>query len=147
MNITEEIDVYRAIAMLKRAVELKGADFMYEKRDDGECLYVHEETAWNDRTEQWEATDELSPGCLIGTALHLEGVPLSAFIETGMNGEPADAVLGAFEELGVTPFITESAKDMLGHAQRLQDRNWSWGDAVSQATEAALARRGRIERP
>ncbi|GAA2294375.1 hypothetical protein GCM10010149_47940 [Nonomuraea roseoviolacea subsp. roseoviolacea] len=87
----------------------------------GTCFYVHRD----------EATDELSPGCLVGAALHRLGVPL----ETLQRNEDTNA----FNLLSkLFPMLTTQTCSFANSAQMDQDGGRSWGEAVAYAESRQL---------
>jgi hypothetical protein len=79
------------------------------------CFYVH--TDENDETK-------LSPGCVVGAALHRLGVPLEALQE--YEHQNANAVLNV-----LYPGLSIQAKSFAGRVQLEQDNKFPWGRALA----------------
>jgi hypothetical protein len=112
-----------AIYYLGRAVDAK-EEFVYKAPSGGpSCVYV----------------EDGAPSCLIGWMLHLAGIPLSE-----MSGATHDSVRGFTSSGNTVPisrhevlqkYIGPDALNLLEKAQRHQDRQVPWGQAVRQAIE------------
>lgn len=135
------IDVAEARKLLKMAVERNGVHYEYnnphedwdnDRYDRNEfsestwgsggptCLYVHRDVDGN-----------LEPGCIVGTAMHLAGLPLEVMAES--NGDSiTEKRYGAWP--GVE--ITNEAANYFRMAQVQQDMGYSWGTAYECAEEA-----------
>jgi len=119
---TDQIDAARALELLRQAVALKGADYVYKPSDlettDLNCVYVRDGR----------------PACLVATALHVAGVPISVLSDM----DAAFHVIGdtSFDVVCSTPglpsFITP-AVEVLRAAQQLQDSGMPWGHVVDVA--------------
>lgn len=104
-------DILREI----HALAAERPDFVYENpADSGKCLYAHRDTE----------TGELSPGCIVGAALHKLGVPLETLRSFGSR--PAVAL--CINELGLA---RSGALDRICDVQRRQDSGMPWGEAVA----------------
>lgn len=122
MTIT--IDRDKALDLLKQAVAQRGEDFTYEmpEPDEGTCLYWHEA--------------EAGPGCIVGLALSIAGVPndvLAAFDRNEPGDEGGSSIYslanrGNLSENGIE--VTPSALAVFGCTQRAQDQGATWGTAV-----------------
>lgn len=109
-----ELTLEKAHELLKRAVEEKGADYVYpedEKWADGMCRYFRPDGA---------------PLCIVGHVLHYLGVTR---VTEGRGA--AAALLGA----GVTTVPTTHWA--LQEAQCCQDGGGTWGEALAAFEEAA----------
>lgn len=83
----------------------------------GACFYAHTDAV---------NRDELSPGCLIGVALHRLGVPLETLAEhEDIN---ARIMLGK-----LYPKLDNDTVDFANFAQAEQDKGVPWGTAVERA--------------
>lgn len=118
-----------ALALLKRAVDEKGEDYVYvtpsgERAGNGaSCLYFHDE----------------QPGCIVGHALHYVGIKREDLIfedkyglndlnvETGIN-EPH--LVGLLRDCNVE--FTDEAHAILTRAQSEQDSGTPWGPVLGQ---------------
>lgn len=132
MSDVIEIGKEQAIALLKRAVEEKGEDFVYAPNANS-----------TDKSCTYEAGGQ--PSCIVGYALSYVGVPVEKLaaldnaddthqiFATGIKFLSEDGVL---EEIaGVT--LTPQAQDILTKAQAYQDDGESWGGSVRAAEELA----------
>lgn len=98
-----KLDVDEAIALLNRAVQEKGEDYVYPET---RCVYFMDE----------------EPGCIIGHVLSYKGVSKS---DLGFyNLSPVMHLDVAAD--GDTLFL-------LKEVQRLQDTHFKWGEAVEHA--------------
>lgn len=105
----------QAIKALKKAVELKGEDYVYpeSKRGlEGECLY--------------QAEGE--PLCIVGVALDSLGVDLKGRTNLGVR------LINTYWK-GVK--LTPKAQEIFAKAQQIQDENGTWGDALHQGMKEA----------
>lgn len=110
-----EITATRAIELLEGAVRLRGEDYVYKPTPAGRCLYVHQRNG------------AIEPGCLIGLALSLAGVPLESLTEwDDWHSPTADVMSPAFG-------ASEEAADIFNVAQSVQDTFGSWGEALAAA--------------
>jgi len=110
----------KARELLRAAVELKGADYVYQKREDGTCLYVHQ-----------EGDGSLTPGCIVGTALHLGGLSLEA-----MHAENYGQIGFLLESDWCGLTADPDAKMLLRVVQAHQDNGFTWGEAVRRALDS-----------
>lgn len=81
------------------------------------CYYVH--TSPEDETQ-------LSPGCLIGVALHKVGVPLEELRK--YEGQAAWSVLRV-----LMPHLSADTVNFAGDIQAWQDQRKTWGEALLNA--------------
>ena len=121
------LDFDTALELVNRAIEERGEGYVYEPVKDAGCLYVHREPVWDAALGDFGDNDKLTPGCLIGTALHLAGVPLRMLATYEEMG--ADSVVASLVEQGEIGSATEEARSFLDNAQAYQDRGKSWGVA------------------
>lgn len=122
---TINIDGTRAYALLKKAVERKGADYTtpavhpaHADRDTytTRCLYTHK-----GRTH-----------CPVGVALSIAGVTLAE-----LDGAPVAAlVLDQIPSMARVKF-SGTALDVFDAAQRKADRGYTWGEALAAAYKYA----------
>lgn len=117
-RITAEV----AITLLRQAV--KGKETF---------IYVSPEGKGVDSNEyHCEYAHGNRPGCLIGAALHLHGVPLGVLAKLPQNEIDGAGVAPALEALaGVS--IDAPAMKVLANAQDAQDRGKTWGKALQLA--------------
>lgn len=111
---TFPLDVDDLHALARKAVELRGEDFVYERgRTRGPCLYWHE--------------SEGAPGCIIGTILWLAGVSSEdiSYCDKGSS-------LAVINSERVKKFFTPDAVEYADAMQQDQDNGKSWGAAVDR---------------
>lgn len=115
-----EITDEQVIAAI-RAVAAENPDKVYALPDhmepmyEGACNYVH--TAPDDEAK-------LSPGCLIGSALHRLGVPLETLAK--VEGSAAGSAIAE-----LLPQITVGTRVYANNVQMWQDDGRTWGQAVA----------------
>lgn len=117
-----------AVALLDRAVEEKGPDYVYAKvktscYDHGHCVNF----------------DQGKPSCLIGHLLsYLDYGPLHLEFSLAYGPRPVDITDGGVESVfGRIGLLTDPrTMRMLTLAQRLQDQGVPWGHVVASATHA-----------
>lgn len=127
----KHIDLPRALALLNRAVEDRGEDFVYPPewrefrpapaRRVATCLYF---------------LPEGTPACIIGKVGSYLGVTAEDVKRTGK-------FVGAarfFRDLGFT--VTPAAERVLIRAQTAQDEGTPWGEVLKQVTEPERLRYG-----
>jgi hypothetical protein len=108
----------RAVELLERAVQEKGADYAMPKDEDGDvvgCVYFDEETK--------------EPSCLVGHALAYDGF---TYEDLGVNNGRGITYVG--DELYSR--IAQRTRRLLSHAQDDQDNGATWGSALEYAKEA-----------
>jgi hypothetical protein len=88
-----------------------------EAATEAACYYVH--TSPEDETQ-------LSPGCLIGAALHKVGVPLEELRKH--EGQAAWALLRR-----LMPHLSADTVNFAGDIQAWQDQRNAWGDSLIKA--------------
>jgi hypothetical protein len=117
------VDVDEALALLQRAVDEVGADYVdpiAAANGPGSCMYVYNTATWGG-----------CGNCLIGKALTYLGVDVAGLI----SGVVMLAPKGILRERGVD--LTPDALPAWAAAQRAQDRSATWGQALAAAHEAA----------
>lgn len=127
-----KLDYALAVSLLRQAVEDRGADYVYtgpdDERSSGDdipCRYAHH-----------GPDGELTPGCIVGYVLHAAGAPLRELHQ--YEGQHAAALLGGLRAarlIEITDRDLERVNDLLGRAQRHQDRGVPWGAALRLALE------------
>jgi hypothetical protein len=103
--------------LLQRAVEEKGADFIYTTGDEGGCVYFE--------------TESHKPSCIVGHVLAYKGVTIDDIGELNFETEVEGLV---DQDVLDVDFKTLA---LLRHAQTRQDQNTAWGTSVSEAIIAA----------
>lgn len=113
----EKIGLEQVRALLWRAVQTQGRDFVYNP-DGGTCRNVPSQACAEDDPRR-------RTGCLVGTAMSLSGRidDMQYFAEGSVD------VFGGH--------LTEAAVDYLAVAQEIQDNGGTWGAAYDQAEELA----------
>lgn len=117
------IDTTEAVALLNRAVEEKGKDFIYEDEDGtlSQCAYFHGS----------------EPGCIVGHVMSYVGVKPEHLVHEeenfnrGATIDSLDLARALSENAGVE--FTHEAKWAMLQAQCHQDRGAIWGDALAAA--------------
>ena len=161
MTVTtfEVIDVTAALDLLEKAVATRGRDYRYTDRfDSTEYVSYSKDTT---EEEEMQGADRLV-NCLIAEALHQHGVDtweleqlsdsmpgLAGFRTTGdanrfhyadthtyVHKNLMDLGEAELSMLGVQ--LTEDAARVWWAAQRVQDDNHPWGEALDKAIEVAM---------
>lgn len=109
----KKLTLKRAQKLAKRAVERRGADYVYEPDNEGACHYFRGG----------------APSCIVGHVIW----DLGFTAEQVKEGDSASEVLRA---LGVE--FDSQTEDFLRSVQALQDVKHPWGYAVERATETIL---------
>lgn len=113
------LNLEQAQELIASVIETHGADKVYERPSrESSCLYVHKDDAGN-----------LTPGCLVGTALIEYGVAAENLVNQIMDANELAMYLKRREILS----ISESAVRYLYHAQQSQDDGETWGSANESA--------------
>lgn len=120
----QTIEYDDALRALNQAVADKGYGYVYPRDDrpGGSCFNV------------WEG----NPDCIVGHALVWLGVPVEWFTEAREGshwGRENDSAYDVCTNLAVSDMfnVTDEARDLLAHVQRLQDEGVPWGEAVTMA--------------
>ena len=128
----DKITLSVAKELVDKAIALRGKEFIYQRGRKADCMYVHHDEVWNDVREDYEPADNgAQPGCLVGLALSLHGVPLESMEDH--EGTDATGLLEALENDNVVTYDGDAAR-FLYRAQVAQDRGESWGFARGEAT-------------
>lgn len=127
MNVTHSDE--EVMAALRKAVELKGSDYVYPKSEkvEGVCQY---------------ATSEGTPSCIVGHVVHIldpKAFEQLSHVE-GVQGTDSASSLAwrPFDDgMAYLPegFWSGRAGDFLQDAQTLQDGGGTWGDALAVAED------------
>jgi len=123
-----EIDSEKALALLKRAVEERGADYV-DPNAGGEipCTYAYPDDS-----------GVIHPSCIVGHALYYAGVRDETLRDVADVGD-ASELRGWFTEqyregiIDEEVEITPSAATLFLVAQRKQDLGRTWGEALNDA--------------
>lgn len=130
----KEYNETEVLSLLRRAVELKGSNYIYEKDYNGDLLCRYAKDG--------------CPDCIIGHVLAWIGIPLEEMEANDdpakPNGELSEGTIGGlFWKIknlhGIT--FTRRAEQMLSRAQADQDGGLSWGYALKAAEELMLESR------
>jgi hypothetical protein len=124
----KEITTEDAIYFLCRAIETKGADFIYPFNEDGYCFYEKDD----------------NPDCIIGHALFYAGWSIQQLRE--LDRLTSSALSQSFMTTDSMNFlrenkVTDAAIRIFAVAQDVQDRESgprTWGDALIAAEKAML---------
>lgn len=134
--MTIKIDIDDAIKLVNDAIAERGEDYVYPREEGRDCLYVHDEIAWDPNEERYVPTDGPAvPGCLVGLVLNKAGVSLERLQRH--EGSDAEAViewLEADKVLEAAPKVNQ----FLYQAQFQQDIGKTWAEARSIAMRDAL---------
>lgn len=108
-----------ARALLKQAVELKGADYVYPPSGGGGACNYLEYTGGSRRTGK-----PTGPSCVVGHVLVAKGIPmLDIAPHEGDSAETVARLVGAFRD--------EIVGGALSEAQSVQDNGDTWGEALA----------------
>lgn len=120
------IDEAKALELLQAEVDEKGADFIYKAE-----LRVSSSTHVT-----CKYAEDGCPSCLIGRALFRAGVAIERLelLDQAYDGMSIGVVEADFD--GEVE-LTEDAVAVFAAAQSVQDRGWSWGEALSRARRTA----------
>jgi len=122
--------------LVDKAIALRGEDYEYQRGHKSDCMYVHHDEVWDDVREDYvPVANGKQPGCLVGLALNLHGVPLEAMQE--MEGDDANALIEYLKDKGILEY-EDRAAEYLYYNQVAQDRGETWGFAKQEA-EGKLA--------
>lgn len=123
--------------LVNEAIALRGEDYEYRRGHKSDCMYVHHDEVWDDVREDYvPAENGKQPGCVVGLALNLHGVPLEAMEE--MEGNDANALIEYLRGEGILEY-EDKAAEYLYYNQVAQDRGETWGFAKQEA-EGRLAK-------
>jgi hypothetical protein len=111
------VNAEKALELLKLAIEERGEDFVYRPpSSDLSCSYLSE--------------DQTEPGCLVGLALHKNGVSMDTLRSMDRYG----MILGAASLVPANECrFTQHGIETLWRAQSRQDNQESWGAAYIAA--------------
>jgi hypothetical protein len=140
-----EIGKEQAIALLERAVQEKGEEYVYTpirvEHMGEKCLYA--------------TADKSAPSCIVGHALAYVGVPVEKLFELDHIGDMGaiyelnreslnrDEYSGdeyrvnvptALEEIAGV-HLTDEAEDLFTEAQSAQDGGKTWGESIQRAKD------------
>jgi hypothetical protein len=111
-----------AVALLEKAVEIKGADFVYTRRRFGSpCLYVVDDV----------------PSCIVGYALKLTGVATKRIAALDKTSNANSPVAARRLHAYLPDVVSHEAAIILDRAQVAQDAGETWGSALGAAEEKA----------
>lgn len=110
-----------ALVLLARAVEEKGADYVYDSGEEVDCVYFKK-----DESEQWQ------PSCIVGHVLAYRGVEADTLVGLDIND---DSTYSLVQKKIID--VDHKTDVLLGEAQKHQDLGIPWGVAVEKARAAA----------
>lgn len=134
------IDKDKAIELLEKQVEKKGADYVYPYSN---CVYFADEQMY-DQDYNPVDVEEGTPLCILGNVYADLGLTVDDLLvnDGGRHGEehwvPGQGGSIGESECDVLPdpnkvTITGAAMDVLGAAQSAQDHRNTWGEALKAA--------------
>lgn len=133
-RIIDFIDESVAIEMMKAAVASKPDGYKYEKTSGNPCRYVDFSEAYNPDEHLFEmVSDSERPGCLIGTALILAGIPIDVFLRDEVNEEDSNEVLSHLFTEGYIGRVGGGAARLMYNVQNRQDSGEVWSDALDNS--------------
>jgi len=102
---------------LKRAVELKGEDYIYERQNsNGFCA-------------NWTLDEgEMVPSCVVGHVLH-DLLPAESWENVGQCAASTEVIMMLYPEYT----FDDKSRAALKRAQELQDTSYTWGAALTAA--------------
>lgn len=131
-----DINYARAMELVDQAIEQRGADYVYTNEDGDKAVPHGFVNCYN-----WHEDEDGSviPGCIVGTVLHMAGVPLD---EMGKEDgwEDVENNLSHTETLRAT----RKASKLLEYIQYEQDKGNTWG--VSKANAEEYVKNWEIEK-
>ena len=131
------LDLEKAKELVGLAIAERGDDYVYP--NPGQCRNVDNISydVWDDNEEEYVASfDGATPGCLVGHALFLGGIPLSTMGANGVNDEGSDDLLSHLRNLDLIT-CDSSAMAYLANVQSSQDSLAPWGKAAEAAARGA----------
>lgn len=130
-----DIDLAAAQRLVNEAIELKGADYIYPKQN-GSCKYVHFDGFFEEDTDEYVTTSQ-EPGCIVGYAMWIAGVPLEELRRD--NEDSAVGLASNLQHRGKVAFSAE-AVDYLSMVQISQDKGATWGNSDERAKQGEVWR-------
>jgi hypothetical protein len=128
--VTVHITARSVVDELRRAVEERGADYVYPKVVYGGCMNVVKDPI----------TGEQQAGCIVGLVFANLGITLEDQVTKAGNGTDVYEVTRSLELNGVVTyekdldrtggFEDSTAIQLLRTVQSEQDGGWEWGKAV-----------------
>lgn len=144
---TKKIHAKDVLPLLAKAVEDRGADWVYPDTDNCKYAYVPEEYKYLDKDDYpGEAAmvehfgDTFGPACMVGYVFNaLDPEFLTSITSKYENGQSVDGLcLQRGWRVGDTDYVfTSKAISVLVAAQSTQDVGGCWGDALKNAENAA----------
>lgn len=132
MAATDRMTYEDAVRLVEESIAERGSDYVYEPLvDRGDydhnigCAYVHR-----------DGHGDPIPGCLVGMALIKWGVDPEVFDEHEINVDhDSTSVITKLREEGSLGGIDPYAEIFFQRVQAVQDRQESWGSALTKAKE------------
>lgn len=122
MSNPEMILAFDTYDVLKKIVDKKGADYVYEEGFYDNCMY-------------WDY-DEDAPSCLVGHYFHYKGFITDRHDAYRIENNLALVPIRQFEHTHHVEF-SEATVAMLVAVQQRQDRGWTWGNSLAFGLEVA----------
>ena len=122
MSNPEMILAFDTYDVLKKIVDNRGADYVYEGAYHDNCMY-------------WDY-DEDAPSCLVGHYFYAKGFIKDSEDAYRIENSIATMPIATFERTQHVEF-SEAAKALLLAVQQRQDAGWTWGKALAFGLEVA----------
>jgi hypothetical protein len=122
MSNPEMILAFDAYRDLKKIVDDKGADYVYEGAYHDNCMY-------------WDY-DEDAPSCIVGHYFYYQGWIKDSNDAYRIENNIATIPINTFEHTENVEF-SQATKAMLLAVQQRQDAGWTWGNALAFGLEVA----------
>lgn len=137
-------EIAEARTLLVRAIEEKGADYIYPRSKSEQCLYQEYEiedewTSTEDGEKYVKYANPTGPSCIVGHVAYYKGIDPKVLLDfEGSNASNMIRQAEMFTSIGVREALTA--------AQTIQDEGGTWGDALREF-DYFVARNGNIDRP
>tara|TARA_A100001388_G_C28484923_1_gene364157 strand:- start:34 stop:534 length:501 start_codon:yes stop_codon:yes gene_type:complete len=122
MSNPEMILAFDTYDHLKKIVDAKGADYVYEESFYDNCMY-------------WDYEKD-TPSCIVGHYFYEKGFIRDSEDARRIENSIATIPISMFEHTQHVEF-SQAAKALLLAAQQRQDRGWTWGHALAFGLEVA----------
>ncbi len=121
--MTEKLTYEKAVELAKKAVEAKGADYVYHTPEGERAVEATRENDWYSPDCVNFDVDSDCPSCIVGHILFDFGVPKDELIEFNEEGSHEFVEWYASRQVDV----------FLEALQRKQDAGLPWGQALEEA--------------
>ena len=122
MSNPEMILAFDTYDVLKKIVDKKGADYVYEGAEYGDCKY-------------WDYEED-TPSCLVGHYFYAKGFISNASDAYRIENSIATSPIATFERTKHVEF-SQATKALLLAVQQRQDAGWTWGKSLAFGLEVA----------